>query len=304
MTRRALFVVLAAIAALATACGDAPPPPSVERTPQQSALSLLREIAAKYKSLRSYEADVDVLVEHFVEGDETKWRVRGRLTAARPLKFRWESTEPWRVTAVSDGETLWTHLPDLNLVRAQPAAAAVPRFPRNPSGTDPFPALILLPLVVRDDPQEVLTLGSRRYKVVEARADAEPTVEVSWLDEEMYGTAMPEAVTRYTRGADGLVRSVEHEVWISTPGARRTGDSEAAVESRNARVRIRTRETHDVGRTDVAVADTAFLFTPPPGAQIVQEFPVEEIRSLRRRMAAPGTDAAAAAAAATDSPAP
>lgn len=273
MSRAAVLACL-----LAAACSGPPPGPPPDRAParptEADARAALRSIAAAYAGLTSYAAGVEAEVISHVEGEVDRWGVRGRLVAARPFKFRWEGEAPWKVVAVSDGETLWTYLPEIRQVRARPAREAIGRFPRPPPGTDPTPSILLLPLVVRNDAFDVLSLGARTVRM------SGGDLEIVWAEDEAFGTAAPEAATRYRRGEDGWVRDIEHEVSFRLGGARgKAGDTQTAGRSR---VRILVRERHDAVVVDADVPDTTFVFEVPAGVRVVEEFSKEDIARLRR----------------------
>lgn len=280
--RRATFLSLLALAA--AACSDEwPTPPPPPGTPKH-AEAVVREIASAYQDVRAYEAEVLARVEwEGPHGDEVS-TIGGRLRTERAYRFRWESDTPWRVLVVADGDTAWTYLPDLGEVRAEPVRRAVPHAFAEAPGRDPFPRLLLLPLLVREDPLDVLTLGARHYEMVGGEEGS--IVEVWWADEFQYGMTIPDARVRYHRSADGLVRTAELEIKFPdvAVGGRRSllGETAVGAAPDRASVHLRVLERHGGAVALDDLPDTLFSWTPPPGVRVVEAFDPKALTRLRR----------------------
>ncbi|HSK11063.1 MAG TPA: outer membrane lipoprotein carrier protein LolA [Vicinamibacterales bacterium] len=71
---------------------------------------LARRLQAKYEQVRDFTADF----EHAYEGGVLRKKVveRGRVQVKKPGKMRWTYIDPERKEFVSDGETLYSYMPE------------------------------------------------------------------------------------------------------------------------------------------------------------------------------------------------
>lgn len=84
-------------------------------------------LEARWQALRGLAADF-TQVQRDVDGVLLA-ESAGRLALQRPGQFRWDYTEPYAQTLVSDGDTLWTYEPDLAQATRRPAAEALTGTP-------------------------------------------------------------------------------------------------------------------------------------------------------------------------------
>ena len=77
----------------------------------------------RWQALRALEASF-TQVQRDVDG-MLLGESAGEFALQRPGRFRWDYTEPYAQTVVSDGETLWTYEPDLAQATRRPAQAAL-----------------------------------------------------------------------------------------------------------------------------------------------------------------------------------
>jgi outer membrane lipoprotein carrier protein len=85
-------------------------------------------------ALQQFVQNVDTLTAHFeqVQKDEQGKLLQtssGRLSLARPGKFRWAYEKPYQQLMVCDGKTLWHYDPDLAQVLVRPAGATLQGTP-------------------------------------------------------------------------------------------------------------------------------------------------------------------------------
>jgi outer membrane lipoprotein carrier protein len=85
-------------------------------------------------ALQQFVQNVDTLTARFeqVQKDEQGKLLQtssGRLSLARPGKFRWAYEKPYQQLMVCDGKTLWHYDPDLAQVLVRPAGATLQGTP-------------------------------------------------------------------------------------------------------------------------------------------------------------------------------
>ncbi len=170
--------LLLAGAAGATAAGLLAPLPGSAQ--ESRALSLLEEAGTRYRSVRSFCAEFDQVMEVPLLGETT--RSRGTLCQAQPNLFAMRFSDPAGDMVVADGEAFWVYYPSVDRVQ-------VLRFDMEvrPGGLD-FQREFL------DAPGEKYTLayqgeetlGGRRTHVISARPKGEGAFTEAriWLDSE------------------------------------------------------------------------------------------------------------------------
>lgn len=89
---------------------------------------------AAVEQLRATLAKTDSIGGDFVqtvksEEGETLQRSEGKIIVQRPLRMRWESTEPYHYLLVTDGETLWRYDADLEQLNVEPFSVDLARAP-------------------------------------------------------------------------------------------------------------------------------------------------------------------------------
>ncbi len=74
----------------------------------------VKRLQAFLDRLHSVEAD---FYQRLLDNDEEEPKIsQGQFSAARPGRFRWDYTEPFKQLIVADGQTIWFYEPDLKQV--------------------------------------------------------------------------------------------------------------------------------------------------------------------------------------------
>ncbi|MEW6756017.1 MAG: tetratricopeptide repeat protein, partial [Candidatus Latescibacterota bacterium] len=240
----------------------ATPRPEVGAGPQRTT-EVVERLQQQRAKVASYRGTMTMAMD--VLGRQTS--LQGTVQFRRPNLYRSEMEGPGavgRTLSVTRGDTIWAHQSISNLVFVTDVGSLGREYPQYGSTSDPsqpFGGLARESLsYIRSD-----RIGEQEVSIFQGQADSTAARLGS-------GLPQPDWVEVWVGAADGLLRR--------------------RIDYRDPGTQMRRMEL-DVAAVNVPIPDSAFAFTPPPGAQVMDV--TSSIRALL---------AGAASAAAPGAPAP
>lgn len=237
---------------------------SLAQSPQD-ALDVLNRVGETYRSVKTLQAEGDIMVGMSSPGMQQNITMHLLLTLAAPGKMRMESiTGPVSMLMISDGQTTWLYMPQLNkysklesnktvsdavntsIPRGLPGLGIVPDFGKIADGVKEA-------TIVRSETLQLDGISTDCYVIEVLRqssqqpAGAEPPANAAPAKVE------PASETLWVDKARLLVVRLSSDTKVTLPGASAPTETKSTI-------------TFNKLTLDNPVPDDAFVFTPPQGA--------------------------------------
>jgi outer membrane lipoprotein-sorting protein len=231
---------------------------------QQDALDVLNKVGANYRSMKTLQAEGDLTTGTNGPDMQQNMTVHLLLTFAAPGKLRVESkTGMVGFLMISDGQSTWIYMPQLNKYSKLPLNQAAPGgntpipggFPAFGSVSD-FGTIaegVKEATIVRSESLQLDGIAADCYVIEVVHQPSQPAAGAKASAVEVPTKAEPVSETLWVDKSRLLVVRVSSEAKVTLPGASAPTDTKSTI-------------TFTKLALDDAVPDDAFVFTPPQGA--------------------------------------